>query len=204
MDHHFFAYLYRLKYIDRWSLMWNMRRENVAEHSFYVASIAHMLCTIANEVYGKQVPTDRVVSIALFHDASEVLTGDIPQPVKHNNKEILRNFREIEDVAAERLLQTIPPAIRDTYRKLIQEPEPELYTWVKAADLLEAYIKCLTELSTGNREFVVAKQQVLASLQKMNMPEVDYFLKHMSASFEKTLDEITLTEPDAASDGQPT
>ncbi|MGG1514537.1 5'-deoxynucleotidase [Paenibacillus oryzisoli] len=196
MDHHFFAYLYRLKYIDRWSLMWNMRRENVAEHSFYVASIAHMLCTIANEVYGKQVPTDRVVSIALFHDASEVLTGDIPQPVKHNNKEILRNFREIEDVAAERLLQTIPSAIRDTYRKLIQEPEPDLYTWVKAADLIEAYIKCLTELSTGNREFVVAKQQVLASLQKMNMPEVDYFLKHMSASFEKTLDEITLTEPD--------
>lgn len=176
--------------------MWNMRRENVAEHSFYVASIAHMLCTIANEVYGKQVPTDRVVSIALFHDASEVLTGDIPQPVKHNNKEILRNFREIEDVAAERLLQTIPSAIRDTYRKLIQEPEPDLYTWVKAADLIEAYIKCLTELSTGNREFVVAKQQVLASLQKMNMPEVDYFLKHMSASFEKTLDEITLTEPD--------
>ncbi|RTE09237.1 5'-deoxynucleotidase [Paenibacillus whitsoniae] len=204
MNHHFFAYLYRLKYIDRWSLMWNMRRENVAEHSFYVASIAHMLCTIANEVYGKQVPTDRVVSIALFHDASEVLTGDIPQPVKHNNKEILRNFREIEDVAAERLLQTIPPAIRDTYRKLIQEPEPELYTWVKAADLIEAYIKCLTELSTGNREFVVAKQQVLASLQKMNMPEVDYFLKHMSASFEKTLDEITLTETDAASDSQPT
>lgn len=192
MNHHFFAYLYRLKYIDRWSLMWNMRRENVAEHSFYVSTIAHMLCTIANEVYGRNVPTDRVVSIALFHDASEVLTGDIPQPVKHNNEQIRRNFREIEDVAVERLIQTIPPAISGIYRKLIQDPDPELYRWVKAADLLEAYIKCLTELSTGNREFVVAKQQVLESLQKMNMPEVDYFLEHMSASFEKTLDEITL------------
>lgn len=172
--------------------MWNMRRENVAEHSFYVSTIAHMLCTIANEVYGRNVPTDRVVSIALFHDASEVLTGDIPQPVKHNNEQILRNFREIEDVAVERLIQTIPPEISSIYRNLIQDPDPELYRWVKAADLIEAYIKCLTELSTGNREFVVAKQQVLDSLHKMNMPEVDYFLEHMSASFEKTLDEITL------------
>ncbi|MDR6879141.1 5'-deoxynucleotidase [Bacillus sp. 3255] len=192
MNHHFFAYLYRLKYIDRWSLMWNMRRDTVAEHSFYVSTIAHMLCTIANEVYGRNVPTDRVVSIALFHDASEVLTGDIPQPVKHNNEQILRNFREIEDVAVERLLETIPAEIRGIYRNLIQEPDPELYRWVKAADLLEAYIKCLTELSAGNREFVVAKQQILESLRKMNMPEVDYFLEHMSASFEKTLDEITL------------
>ncbi|NOV01239.1 5'-deoxynucleotidase [Paenibacillus planticolens] len=192
MNHHFFAYLYRLKYIDRWSLMWNMRRDTVAEHSFYVSTIAHMLCTIANEVYGRDVPTDRVVSIALFHDASEVLTGDIPQPVKHNNEQILRNFREIEDVAVERLIETIPPEISGIYRKLIQDPDPELYRWVKAADLLEAYIKCLTELSTGNREFVVAKQQILESLKKMNMPEVEYFLEHMSSSFEKTLDEITL------------
>ncbi|MFC5451942.1 5'-deoxynucleotidase [Paenibacillus aestuarii] len=192
MNHHFFAYLYRLKYIDRWSLMWNMRRDTVAEHSFYVSAIAHMLCTIANEVYGRNVPTDRVVSMALFHDASEVLTGDIPQPVKHNNESILRNFREIEDVAVEKLLDTIPAAISHVYRDLIKHHDPELYRWVKAADLLEAYIKCLTELSTGNREFIVAKQQILESLQKMNMPEVDYFLEHMSASFEKTLDEITL------------
>jgi len=193
MNHHFFAYLYRLKYIDRWSLMWSMRRDTVAEHSYYVSAIAHMLCTIANEVYGRKVPTDRVVSMALFHDASEVLTGDIPQPVKHNNESILRNFREIEDVAVEKLIDTIPAAISHVYRDLIQHHDPELYRWVKAADLLEAYIKCLTELSSGNREFIVAKQQILESLQKMNMPEVDYFLEHMSASFEKTLDEITLT-----------
>ncbi|MEW9698327.1 5'-deoxynucleotidase [Paenibacillus sp. SI8] len=192
MSHHFFAYLYRLKYIDRWSLMWNMRRDTVAEHSYYVSAIAHMLCTIANEVYGRNVPTDRVVSIALFHDASEVLTGDIPQPVKHNNEKILRNFREIEDVAVEKLIETIPSEISHVYRSLIQDHDKELYRWVKAADLLEAYIKCLTELSTGNREFIVAKQQILESLQKMNMPEIDYFLTHMSASFEKTLDEITL------------
>jgi 5'-deoxynucleotidase len=192
MSHHFFAYLYRLKYIDRWSLMWNMRRDTVAEHSYYVSAIAHMLCTIANEVYGRNVPTDRVVSIALFHDASEVLTGDIPQPVKHNNDKILRNFREIEEVAVEKLIETIPQEISHVYRSLIQDHDSELYRWVKAADLLEAYIKCLTELSTGNREFIVAKQQILESLQKMNMPEVDYFLTHMSASFDKTLDEITL------------
>ncbi|UJF34742.1 5'-deoxynucleotidase [Paenibacillus hexagrammi] len=193
MNHHFFAYLYRLKYIDRWSLMWNMRKENVAEHSFYTAALAHMLCTIANEVYKRDVPTDRVVSIALFHDVSEVLTGDIPQPVKHNNEKILRNFREIEDAAVERLIQTLPAEINSVYKSLIQDPDEELYRWVKAADLLEAYIKCLTELSAGNREFIVAKQQILESLKKMDMPEVDYFLTHMSSSFEKTLDEITLS-----------
>jgi 5'-deoxynucleotidase len=192
VDSPFAAYLYRLRYIDRWSLMWNTRKESVAEHSFYVAALAHQLCTIANEVFSRGVPTDRVVSLALFHDVSEVFVGDIPQPVKHNNDKLRSQFHAMEREASERLLQAAPPPLRGTYRELLVEPNPELYKWVKAADLLDAYLKCVTELAAGNREFTVARQQVRASLDKLAMPEVDYFLAHMGDAFEKTLDEMAL------------
>jgi 5'-deoxynucleotidase len=191
MESPFSAYLYRLRYIDRWSLMWNTRKESVAEHSFYVAALAHLLCTIANDVFGRQVPTDRIVSLALFHDVSEVFVGDIPQPVKHNNDKLRSQFRDMEREAAERLLQAAPKPLRAAYRPLLVEPDPELYKWVKAADLLDAYLKCVTELAAGNREFAVAKQQVRASLDKLDMPEIGYFLEHMGPSFEKTLDEMS-------------
>lgn len=190
MESHFFAYLYRLRYINRWSLMRNTHQESVAVHSYYVAAIAHLLCTIANEVYGKQVPTEQVVSIALFHDATEVFVGDVAAPVKNSNPEMRRNFRDIERAAEQDLLRMLPPELRNIYEPLIQSHGSELYSWVKAADLLDAYLKSVSELTAGNREFAAAKVQIEESLHQLQMPEVEYFLKHMAPSFEKTLDEI--------------
>jgi len=193
MDSHFFAYMYRLRFIERWSLMRNVVRENVAEHSFHVALLTHVLCTISNEIFGNNVPTDKAVSAALFHDATEVFTGDIPTPVKHHNPDILANFREIEHLAAGRLLQMIPEPLRHMYEPLIdgKKTSTDYTIFVKAADLLDAYLKCVTELSAGNREFGVAKKQIEKSIQQLNMPEVEYFLQHMAPSLEKTLDELT-------------
>lgn len=185
--------MYRLRYIERWSLMRNVVKENVAEHSFHVAMLAHMLCTIANTIYDRGVPTDRIVSMALFHDATEVFTGDIPTPVKHHNPKILANFREIEQLAGERLLDMIPEPLRGEYSALIQakdSQDAELRRYVKGADLLDAYLKCVTELSAGNREFATARKQIEASIQELAMPELDYFLQHMAPSLEKTLDEL--------------
>jgi 5'-deoxynucleotidase len=196
MDSHFFAYLYRLRYIQRWSLMRNVMKDNVAEHSFHVAVLTHALCTIANEVYGKSIPTEKVVSMALFHDATEVFTGDIPTPVKHHNPEILHNFREIEQLASDRLLSMVPEQLRETYKPLIagKQGEHEWKRYVKAADLLDAYLKCISESSAGNREFAMAQKQIGKTITEMNMPELDYFLAQLAPSFEKTLDELTIDE----------
>lgn len=192
LSSHFFAYLYRLRYIERWSLMRNVMRENVAEHSFHVAVLTHALCTIANEVFGRDLPTDQIVSQALFHDVTEVITGDIPMPVKHHNKDILNNFREIEDLAAKRLTGMIPEELRKVYEPLItNKRQMDQHRYVKAADLLDAYLKCTSELSAGNHEFSVAKRQIKQSLDELNMPEVAYFLEHFAPSFEKTLDELS-------------
>ena len=193
---HFFAYLYRLRLIERWSLMRNTLRESAAEHSFHVALLTHALCTIAREVFGKQVDTPRAVTLALFHDVTEVITGDIPTPVKHHNPGILSAMREIESLAAERLLSMVPPELHRTYAPLIAHeattPEDaEALVYVKAADKLDAYLKCVTELAAGTREFAVAKRQIEEPLRASPIPEVRYFLERFTPSFEKTLDEIT-------------
>lgn len=213
MDHHFFAYLYRLRYIERWSLMRNVVRENVAEHSYHVAILAHALGTIARDVLGNPDvdPSDLAV-LALFHDATEVFTGDIPTPVKHHNAGILHNFRSIERLAADRLVGLVPDELRPSYAPLLlgktahaspdanetadagQERAPgraNMYRYVKAADLLDAYLKCMSELSAGNREFAVARQQIEAALNALRMPEVEYFLAHLAPSVYKTLDELS-------------
>lgn len=193
MESHFFAYLYRLRYIERWSLMRNVMKENVAEHSYHVALLTHALCTIANQIYGKEISVEQAVTLALFHDVTEVITGDIPTPVKHHNRDILSNFREIEHLAGERLVSLAPPKLRDAYKPLIgaKHSNHRLAPYIKAADLLDGYLKCVSELQAGNREFAVAKQQIAASLAELNMEEVDYFLEHLAPSFEKTLDEIS-------------
>ncbi|WP_308635365.1 5'-deoxynucleotidase [Paenibacillus silvisoli] len=197
MDSPFIAYMYRLRYIERWSLMRNTTRENVAEHSYHVALLAHMLCEIGNHLFGRSLNADRAVTMALFHDATEVFTGDIPTPVKHHNPKMLANFREIEALAAERLLGMVPEPLQAAYEPLIigggaQDAEQqELLKMVKAADLLDAYMKCLSELSSGNREFAVAKGQTETKLADLRMPEVDWFLAYLAPSFNKTLDELS-------------
>jgi 5'-deoxynucleotidase len=193
MTSDFFAYMYRLRYIERWSLMRNTVKENVAEHSFHVAILTHALCTIANEVFKSDIATNEAVSMALFHDVTEVFTGDIPTPVKHQNPEILSNFRKIEELSADKLFSMIPPELQAMYKPLItgKTDQTELRRYVKAADLLDAYLKCVTELSAGNREFGTAKKQIEHTIQEMDMPEVHYFLTHLAPSLEKTLDELS-------------
>ncbi len=192
MPHHFLAYLYRLRNIERWSLMRNTTSENVAEHSYHAALLTHMLCTAARDVFGKPVDPDKAAAYALFHDATEVFTGDIPTPVKHHNPRILANFREIERLAAERLLSMVPEELREAYKPLLTGAgaDPELVKYVKAADLLDAYLKCLSEMSAGNREFATARRQSEEKLRKLNMPEVEWLMDRLTPSFEKTIDEL--------------
>lgn len=203
MNYHFPAYLYRLRSIDRWSLMRSTARENVAEHSFHVALLSHLLCEIGNRKFGRTLNADRAVTIALFHDATEVFTGDIPTPVKHHNARLLSNFREMETIAAERLVAMVPPELKDIYTQLLEpydssegDEDRELLRYVKAADSLDAYLKCAWELTVGNREFAVAKKQLLDKLESLEMPEIDFFLKHFAPSFEMTLDEMSEGIPD--------
>jgi 5'-deoxynucleotidase len=190
---HFFAYLYRLRFIRRWSLMRNTEPENVAEHTFYVALLTHALCTIARTVFGKDVDAERAVTLALFHDVAEVMTGDIPTPVKHHDDAILRGMRELESVAAAQLLGMVPSNLREVYGPLIvpEDGDREALRWVRAADKLAAYLKCASEVASGNREFVVAKRQIEETVRALEMPEVEYFLTRFAPSFERTLDEIS-------------
>jgi 5'-deoxynucleotidase len=190
---HFFAYLYRLRLIQRWVLMRSAVPESVGEHSFQVALLTHALCTVARDLFGKEVDAGAAVVLALFHDAEEVVTGDIPAPVKHHNPGMLRSVREIELLASEELLGMVPEPLREAYRPLVdqRQRDPELMRWVKAADALDAYLKCAMELASGNREFAVAARQLEAKARSMEMPEVDYFLERFAPSFHKTLDEIT-------------
>jgi len=198
MANHFLAYMYRLQHIERWSLMRSANPENVAEHSFHVALIAHSLGVIAREIFGRDVQPEQLASYALFHDATEVFTGDIPTPVKHQNPRILANFREIEAMASERLLANVPERLRDSYAPLFsrQPDDPVLAKLLKAADLLDAYLKCTSEMSAGNREFATARRQIEEKLAQLELPEVEWFLDHLAPGFERTIDELSETEGD--------
>jgi 5'-deoxynucleotidase len=189
---HFFAYLSRMKFIKRWGLMHNTYAENVQEHSLQVAQIAHALALIRNRLFGGSVSAERVALLALFHDASEVLTGDLPSPIKYFNPEIQRAYREIEASAAVRLVEMVPGELADDYRRILM-PEPsdaEHLEIVKAADKLCAYIKCLEETAAGNREFGKAEQALARTIEHLPHPEVHYFLKVFAPSFRLTLDEL--------------
>lgn len=172
--------------------------ENVAQHSFQVALLAHMLCSIGNVHFGRSLNADRAATMALFHDASEVFTGDIATPVKHNNPRLLSSFREMERAAAERLTAMIPPELGAIYTLLLQPQDSPagsedagLLRYVKAADVLDAYLKCVWETAAGNREFAAAKEQTLAKLTGLALPEIKYFLVHMAPGFEMSLDELS-------------
>ncbi len=198
MANHYLAYLYRLQHIERWSLMRNTHPENVAEHSFHVSLIAHALGVIAREIFGRDIQPEQLAAYALFHDAAEVFTGDIPTPVKHQNPRILANFREIEAMASERLLANVPEPLRGSYAPLLfrKPSDPELSKLLKAADLLDAYLKCTSEMSAGNREFATARKQVDEKLKQLELPEVEWFLVHLAPSFAKTIDELSENEGD--------
>jgi 5'-deoxynucleotidase len=193
---HFFAHLARMKLINRWPLMRNIYTENVQEHSLQVAMVAHGLALIRNKFFDGQLDANKIATIALFHDVSEVLTGDLPTPVKYYNPAIQEEYKKIEKIAEQKLIDMVPEAFRQDYAALIDQQyftKDEAFV-VKAADVICAYLKTLEELSAGNREFELAKKRLDRILQEYQSPEVDYFLKAYVPSFSLSLDEITQEE----------
>ncbi len=191
--YHFFAMLARMKYIDRWGLMRNTRQENLSEHSLETAVLAHALAVLRNARFGGDVNPERAAALALFHDAPEIFTGDMPTPVKYHSPELREAYREVEQSAGSRLLSLLPEDLRPAYAPLLGAPAPEdapLLPLVKAADKLSALIKCLEERRMGNGEFRSAEESTLRALQAMNLPEVDCFLREFLPSFHLTLDEL--------------
>lgn len=181
-----------MKLIDRWSLMRCTQRENVQEHSLQVAVVAHALALIKNKYFNGHVSTEKVALCAIFHDASEVLTGDLPTPVKYYNDEIRRAYKEIESQSTAQLLRLLPQDFQEDYRQLLRPDDSDIHDIIKAADSLCAYIKCLEELAAGNTEFSRAKKTIEEKLMTLSsQKEVEYFLKHFVPGFSMTLDEIS-------------
>lgn len=189
---HFFSYMARMKHIKRWGLMRNTREENIQEHSLQTAMIAHALALIKNRMFGGNVNAERVLALAVYHEAGEVITGDLATPIKYFNPEIKTAYKQIERVAEEKLVDMLPEALKDDYESLIldRDAEAKLYAIVKAADKICAYLKCVEELSAGNSEFEKAKNAIEKTIKEMDRPEVNYFMETFVPSFELTLDEL--------------
>ena len=190
MSNSFFAYIFRMRYIARWALMRNTRVENVEEHSYEVAVLAHALAVIGRDVLGRDVDPNAAAAAALFHDAPEIITGDMPTPIKHNNPHLKQAYRQVEGAAQDKLLSTLPPALIPAYEPLVRESDPATRPYVKAADKLAAWLKCQEELKAGNREFQRAADETLAALKAMGMAEVDWFMEQMGDTFQLTLDDL--------------
>ena len=188
----FYAYLSRLRWIKRWGLMRNAESENVMEHSWEVAVIAHSLAVIRNEIFEGQVDANAIATAALFHDASEVLTGDLPTPIKYFSNSITMAYRQIEAIACDELISTLPEALQASYQALLSdEQQPESYRQIiKAADTLSAYLKCLSELRTGNLEFTVTARKLESQLNASSLPEVAYFMQTFVADFAVPFDGV--------------
>lgn len=193
MSYDFFAYISRMKYIARWSLMRSTVQENVQEHSHMVAVLAHALGLIRRDVFGHDYDPDALAAAALYHDAPEILTGDLPSPIKYHSSDIKCAYDEVERLAVEKLLLELPEALRPAYRALLSV-SPETHEMVKAADRLSAYIKCVEERKAGNHEFLSAEAASHQKLEELHMPEMDYFLEHFLPGIEKTLDELGTLE----------
>jgi 5'-deoxynucleotidase len=192
MLYSFFALISRMKNIGRWSLMRNSSQENVQEHSHMVAVVAHALAVIRRDVFLQVAHPGKAAAAALYHDASEIFTGDMPTPVKYHNPDIIAAYKRVELLASKKLLTTLPEAMRPSFEALF-ELDGETAALIKAADKLCAYIKCLEELKTGNNEFMSAAAQTLKKLKALRMPEVDYFMEHFIGAFELTLDELNFS-----------
>ena len=196
MTHNFFAVLSRMKYIERWALMRNNRTETLSEHTLDVSMIAHALCVIGNVRYGRNLDADRAALIGLYHDASEIITGDMPTPVKYYNRDIRDAYKEVEHVAEKRLLEQLPEDLRAAYSEIFEGAQSEedryMRRLVKAADKLSALIKCMEETGAGNGEFRTAQAATLRSVESLakEMPEVKAFMEEFLPPYGSTLDEL--------------
>ena len=190
MKHHFFAYVSRLRYIRRWGLMRSVMPENDAEHSLQVAMIAHAIAIMGRERYGRQVNPEHVLALGDYHDVSEVITGDMPTPVKYQTDELRRSYKDVERMANERLLSMLPEGMRPAYVPYLSTPADEERQIIKAADSISAYLKCLEEKRAGNREFDAAGESIRTALAQIDLPEVQDFIREFVPSFELSLDEL--------------
>ena len=190
MKSHFFAYISRMRFIQRWALMRNTAPENVQEHSHQAAVLAHALAVIRNQRFGGHVDPGAVAVAALYHDAGEILTGDMPTPIKYHNPAIREAYKDVEAVAEQKLLAMLPEELQPVYAPILTIRDEETVRLVKAADKLSAYIKCVEELKAGNMEFREAAAQTRSALEGYGLPEVDYFLETFLESFSLTLDEL--------------
>lgn len=191
MAYNFYAFMDRMKYIKRWQLMRSVREENIMEHSQQVAMFAHALAVINNKIFGGKADADKAVLYAVYHECSEVMTGDLPTPIKYFNNSIHGAYKTLEERACDKLLDTLPAELREEMQISVK-PDVSSYEYalMKAADRLAAYVKCLEELRCGNSEFLRAKKSIEEDLKSRNMPEVDYFFENFIESFSKTLDEL--------------
>ena len=196
MKYNFFAYMARMKYIRRWGLMKSVTEENIAEHSTQVAHLAHALALIRNKKFGGTLDADKIAVMALYHETSEVMTGDLPTPIKYYNPEIKKSYKAIEHTANERLIAMLPEEFREDYREVIEiDSESDEYALVKAADKISAYVKCVEELQSGNREFAIAKETLKREIDAYRrFPEVAWFCDTYLDTFEQTLDELEMKD----------
>lgn len=190
MSYPFFAYLSRLKLISRWSLMRNTQPENDAEHSLQVAMIAHAIAVIGRDRYHRDTDPEHVLALAVYHDATEVMTGDLPTPVKYHSDELRGAYHRLEDLSADRLLALLPPEMRGAFSPYLKQSSGYDREIVKAADRISAYIKCMEEKRAGNREFDYAAENIHKSLESISWPEVRDFLLEFLPAFDMTLDEL--------------
>lgn len=191
MTSHFFAILARMKWIRRWGLMRNTQEENLQEHTLQTAMIAYHLCVLHNVYFGGHVEPQKAAVLAMYHDAPEIFTGDMPTPVKYFNDQMRHTYGEVEQMAQKRLLQSLPKELHSYYEPLLCQPERDsLWPFVKAADTLSAYVKCLQEVTAGNGEFTSALTTIQEKLHAMAMPEVEMFLENYTTGFTLTLDEL--------------
>lgn len=189
----FYAYLMRMKYIKRWALMRSTSEENIMEHSWEVAVIAHALAIIKNEKFGGSVDEYKTLCLAVYHETSEVVTGDLPTPIKYFNREINSAYKSLEKDANERLISKLPEELQNRYREFIlDDPSSEEHKLMKYADRICAYIKCLEELKVGNKEFLKAKESIGKELSNADDEAVKYFIKNVLPTFSKTLDELEM------------
>lgn len=192
MESNFFAMISRMKLIERWSLMRNSRPENLSEHSMEVSVLAHALAVISNERLGNNLNAEKAALIGIYHDASEIITGDMPTPIKYFNANIQGAYKEVEKHAAKRLLSMLPEYMQKSYEDIFFKAEEDAYLWklVKAADKISALIKCIEEEKAGNTEFISAKDSIRNTIKDMNLKEVDIFLEEFLPAYNKTLDEL--------------